>query len=37
MKFKIYGNADYSCPRIQAIEIEAAVPFKAKMKPWGTP
>lgn len=37
MKFKITHSASYSCPHIQAIEVEAVSPFKAKMKPWGTP
>jgi hypothetical protein len=37
MKFKITHETLFSSPRIQAIEIEATSPFKAKMKPWGTP
>lgn len=37
MKFRLTLNTLFSSPRIQAIEIEAASPFKAKMKAWGTP
>jgi hypothetical protein len=37
MKFKISGDANYSGPRIQAVEVEYTSPTKGKMKPWGVP
>lgn len=35
MKFVFFHTVLYSSPRIMAIEVEAAKPFKPRMKPWG--
>jgi len=37
MKFKFTHSNIYASPRIQALEIEAAIPFKGRMRPWSTP